>query len=517
MNGRRLLLAALIAALLGLSTTPVYAHGFGERYDLPVPLNMFLVGAGATVALSFVVIGFFVHRGTGAFSYPRYNLLGTRWLGAILASSALLLAVRAVAVALFALVIATALFGSSRPIFNLSPVFVWIIWWVGMGYVTALLGNVWALVNPWKIVFEWGEKLLGGRSGGREVAMFRYPEQLDVWPALLMFLIFAWLENVYAGAAEPFKLGVLILLYSAITWGGMMLFGKHQWLRRGEAFSVLFGFFARFSPTEVRVKDGRLCRTCDGECDVSGDGCVDCYQCFERASRREQARELNLRPYAVGLANPRTVSTATGVFVVVALATVTFDGMTATPVWEDIQSALHSAASVFGSNASDATDTVGLIVLPAIFLAVYLMFSWAIRQLSSERASVPEVARAFVFALVPIALAYNMAHFLSLLVIQGQLIIRLASDPFGFGWDLFGTADYRLNLNLINAKFVWFVSVAAIVLGHIISVYIAHVISLGRVPVHFAALKSQYPMLVLMVGYTATSLWIIAQPIVAGG
>ena len=136
------------------------------------------------------------------------------------------------------------------------------------------------------------------------------------------------------------------------------------------------------------------------------------------------------------------------------------------------------------------------------------------RQMSGMRDTVADTAKSFVFSLVPIALAYNLAHFISLLVIQGQLIIPLTSDPFGFGWDLFGGAGYRVNLNAINAKFVWFVSVIAIVLGHIISVYVAHLLALGRMRDANSALRSQYPMLVLMVIYTTTSLWIIAQPIV---
>ena len=125
------------------------------------------------------------------------------------------------------------------------------------------------------------------------------------------------------------------------------------------------------------------------------------------------------------------------------------------------------------------------------------------------------MAKGFVYTLIPIALAYHVAHFLLFLLIQGQLLVPLASDPLGFGWDLFGTADYRVNIGIINAKFVWFTSVAAIVLGHIIAVYIAHVISLRTVSNHSSALRGQYPMLLLMVSYTVTSLWIIAQPIVS--
>ena len=510
---------ALVAALpvglaTGLAVKSASAHGFGERYDLPVPLNLFLVGAGATVALSFVAIGLFMRRRpvSSSFDYPRYNLLKTRLLGRILASRALLAAVRIVAVAMLGLIVATALGGTDRPIENLAPTMVWIIWWVGMGYVSALFGNVWMLVNPWKITFEWAQTIVGGARSTRNEGMFQYPERLDVWPAVVIFLVFAWLETVYTDAAQPQKLGSLIVLYSLVTWAGMAAFGKHQWLRSGEAFSVLFGFFARFSPTEMRTTDTASCGTCDQGCSTWGS-CVDCYECFEAAE--PDRRELNVRPYAVGLARPGEVSAATAVFVLLALAAVTFDGLTATSAWVDFQTAVYSTAELIGTNTVQTIDTAGLLLLPIVFVAVYLGFSWGIREFSGERVPVQDVARAFVFSLVPIALAYNMAHFISLLLIQGQLIIPLASDPFGSGWDLFGSEDYRLNIGVINARITWFISVAAIVLGHIISVYVAHVVSLRRTPDHSRALRSQYPMLVLMVFYTATSLWIIAQPIVS--
>ena len=514
MNKRKLITAGLLALGLGLGVVPAYAHGFGQRYDLPIPLDYFLAGAGATVALSFVVIGLFVRVGGSGLRYPRYNLLAAGRPSGLLVTPFLLVPVRALAVALFLLVIATALFGTEGPIENLAPTMVWVIWWVGMGYIVALLGNLWALINPWKVIFEAGSRLMGGDagSGRRETALLRYPEWLDVWPALLLFLLFAWLENVYTGAAQPLRLGVLVLLYTIVTLAGMVAFGKHTWLRHGEAFTVLFGFFSRFSPTEVRASDPALCRTCDSECGWTETGCVDCYQCFEAAAPGN--RELNLRPFAVGLAHPGRVSVATALFVILALATVTFDGLTATPGWVDFQTAVYSTASSIGANPVAVIDTVGLVLLPVVFIGVFLLFSWGIQRLAGERVPVPDVARGFVLSLVPIALAYNLAHFLSFLLIQGQLILPLASDPFGWGWDLFGTAGYGINIGVINAKIVWYISVAAIVVAHIISIYIAHVIALRRTPDRAMALRGQYPMMVLMVMYTATSLWIIAQPIV---
>ena len=499
---------AAAVGTLALTASPLSAHAFGQRYDLPIPLNYFLVGAVATVFLSFVLIGLFVQRRAEELSYPRLDLLRVPVVGAVLSSRIASMVIRSLSVLVFLLLLTVGFFGTDRAIENISPTFIWIIWWVGMGYVVALIGNVWVFINPWKITFEWYRRLRG-HADESEDPPFAYPRELDVWPALLLFFLFAWAENVYTGAFRPFTLSVMVLMYSIVMWAGMAAFGKHVWLRNAEAFTVLFGFFSRFAPTELRVTDRDVCRACRSDCQLEPD-CVDCYECWEyaTATARPLTPHLNLRPFAVGLALQRRVSLPTAAFVVLALATVSFDGFQDTETWTNLR------ANMLSLTSSDVVDTVALALAPALFAAVYLAFAWAIKTLSREDAGVIEVASAYVFSLVPIALAYNLAHFITLLLIQGQLIIPLASDPFGFGWNILGTADYRLNLDIISAKTVWFISLAAIVLGHVISVYLAHLISLRRAPTPSDALRGQIPMLALMIVYTATSLWIIAQPIV---
>ncbi len=502
--------AAFLAVAAALTASPAYAHGFGERYDLPLPLNMFMIGAAATVAASFVVIGLFVNKPPGTFRYPTFNLLTVPALGAVLRNRVFTGAIKLLGVAVFLLLIATSIFGVNKPVENFSPTFVWIIWWVGMGYISALFGNLWILVNPWKTVFEWVEGFFTGADDADD-GLLQYPESWGVWPAVALFFIFAWLENVYNGAQAPFKLGLFILLYSAITWAGMLVFGKHVWLRRGEAFSVLFGLFARFSPTEIAASDKRLRHACGGRDDES-ESCVDCLECWRRADPDQ--RRFNLRPFAVGLATRGVVSASMAVFVILTLATVTFDGISETNAWLVVQDALHPVISPLPVDTFGTIDTLGLLFIPVLFLTVYLAFSATLRKFEgTSHSAVFDVTKAFVLSLVPIALAYNMAHFISLLAIQGQGIIPLLSDPFGFDWNLFGTAEYLININVISPGFVWWVSIIAIVLGHVLSVYIAHIISLRRTPTSALAVRSQYPMLVLMVIYTATSLWIIAQPI----
>ena len=506
----RTAIATAVVVAAAFIVSPLYAHGFGERYDLPLPLNMFMIAAAAAVAASFVVIGLFVNKQPGEFRYPTLNLLVVPALGAVLRSKIFTYAFKLLGVAVFLLLLATSLFGVNKPVENLSPTFVWIIWWVGMGYICALLGNFWMLVNPWRTMFEWVERFVVG-DGEEDDGLMEYPESLGVWPAVILFFIFAWLENVYNGAQAPFKLGLFILVYSAITWAGMLIFGKHVWLRRGEAFSVLFGLFARFSPTEIGTSGGDLCDACEN-CDAEAESCIDCLDCFQRVDADE--RRFNLRPFAVGLATRGIVSASMAVFVILTLATVTFDGISETSAWLNVQDALHPVISPLPVDTFGTIDTLGLLVIPALFLTVYLGFSWVLRLFEGTSDSpVFDVAKVFVLSLVPIALAYNMAHFISLLTIQGQGIIPLLSDPFGFDWDLFGTAGYLIDINVITPGFVWWVSIVAIVLGHILSVYIAHIISLRRMPTSALAVKSQYPMLALMIVYTATSLWIIAQPI----
>ena len=518
-----------------LAPVPAYAHAFGQRYDLPIPLSYFMAGAAATVALSFVVIGIFLKGGSAQFRYPRFNLLSLP--GVTLTSRIKAAVAQVLSVLLLLLVLATSLFGSDNPLANFSPTFVWIIWWVGMGYIAALFGNLWMLINPWKAIYEWAEWLLK-RAGAGMPAPRPYPAGWDSMPALIAFLAFVWLENVYPGSIIPRYLGIIIIAYSVYTFGGMLLYGKHVWLRYGDPFAVLFGIFARFSPTEVHVVGGN-CTECGLDCDTVSkadegqqeSSCVDCYACYERAviSRRQKnsfpldggrsgwgcasiTAQFNIRPWAAGLVSVGHVSWQTCAFVILALAAVTFDGLQETTNWLTVQTV---GLRLLGPGGVSAVDTLGVVLIPLLFLGIYLLFCLGIRALSREQASLTEVARAYVFSLVPIALAYNMAHFLSLLLVQGQLIIPLASDPFGFGWDIFGAAGYRIDPTVISTKFAWIVSVGAIVIGHIVSVYIAHTIAIRRASSHALALRGQYPMLALMVFYTAVSLWIIAQPIVA--
>jgi hypothetical protein len=226
-------LIAQILSLLLLFALPgrVLAHGFGRSQDLPLPSWLYLFAVSAVVLVSFVQISLLVGVGHALRPYPHFDLLRNRSLRAALTSRPQLLALRSLSVLLFFLVVLSGLFGRQAPEQNFAPAFVWIIWWVGLGFFTAFVGNVWPLLNPWKILFEWADGVARRLGAGLE---FRkpYPAGLDVWPALALFAAFVWVELVFEGSSSPFAIALLAVLYSVFTWTGMAVFGKEVWLRR---------------------------------------------------------------------------------------------------------------------------------------------------------------------------------------------------------------------------------------------------------------------------------------------
>jgi len=468
---------AVLAIAVCLWATPAGAHGFGERYELPVPLSLYLFGAAAAVALSFVVFGLFIGRAQ-ATTERRRLALSAGVVQRTIGHPALLFVVRAAALGLFLVTVLAGLIGNQNPYRNIAPTLVWVVWWVGLAYVQAFLGDVWSLINPWRIAWDaaqWLRRCLGAKKLSLHLP---YPSRLGAWPACLLLLVFAWVELVYPHAASPVHIAWLAIGYSILTWAGMLAFGRDVWLQHDEVFSLLFGTLARFAPTEAR------------------------------------GGALALRPFGAGLLDAPPVSASMMAFVLLLLATVLYDGLIGTGEWAILEEALIPLLGGPGTTVTMAIRTAGLVLLWLAFLAAYLGVSAAMSALAGGRPGQLEMARSFALTLVPIAIGYHVAHYLVFLLVQGQYIIPLLSDPFGFGWNLLGTAGYRVDVGLVGARFTWYATVGAIVIGHVTAVYLAHVRAMGLLDATGAALRSQVPLTTLMVVYTFFGLSIAAQPIV---
>jgi hypothetical protein len=462
-----------------MSVTPASAHGFGQRYDLPLPLSLYLFGAAAAVVFSFVVVGLFVRSTPPARAYSRVDLFDYP-LGKLVA--ALGVPLKLTALGLFAAMLVAGFFGDQNPYRNIAPTLVWIIAWVGLAYVSAFVGNIWPLVNPWRTAFDVAQTAYR-RICGRNLALDKpYPRALGVWPAVFLLLAFSWTELVYPTPAVPSHIAGFALGYSVLTWAGMFLFGSETWLRHGELFTVVFGTFARFAPTDICTAQPKS--------------------------------QFLLRRFGAGLTGREQISLSMMALVLLLLSSVLYDGLIATPEWSVAESAIVASLSNVAELGPVVVRTIGLAGFWLLFLSAYWMVSIIMSAVTAWHFSPRQIAQSFAFTLIPIALGYHLAHYLEFFLVQGQYIVPLLSDPFGYGWNLFGTASYRPNIAIVGARFAWYTAIAAVLLGHIAAVYLAHVQAIQTFAARKLALASQIPLTMLMVVYTFVSLSILAEPII---
>jgi hypothetical protein len=451
---RALALGIGVYALILGGAGPAAAHGIGGRLDLPVPIWLFVYGAAAAVIVSFVALGVLWKQPRLEEDPPGRPL--PAWMQGVLTGPLPDAVVRTISLVAFLVVIVAAGSGQDSAALNLAPVFVFVWFWVGLAFVHALLGNWWAALSPWDTI---ARALWIGESPRRD-----YPRALGAWPAALLLLGFLWLELVYPDAASPRALFVAILVYTAITLGGMVVFGREAWNRNGEAFAVYFGMLSRLAPLA-----------------------------------RDRERRVVLRAPLAGLPTlrPRPGLVA---FVMVVIGSTTFDGFTGTALWQSWTGTLTGGADV----AAGTAGLVGAIALVGVAYALAMLAASGVAGIPWHPLSVR-----FVHSLVPIAFAYVSAHYFSFLVLEGQAGVALLSDPLGAGWNLFGTAGWTVNLALISAVAIWYVQVGAIVAGHVAGVILAHDRSLAAFRGGHA-LRTQYALLAIMVMFTVGGLLILS-------
>jgi len=456
------------------SPCTAFAHAFGERYDLPAPLLYFMVGGAAVVALSFVAAALFAR------SHPQHsNAVAFRLATGPLLPLLRVLA-RAAGLFLFVVTIIAGLYGSRSPEANLAPTLVWLIWWVGLSLTVACVGNVWPAFDPWRTFFDLVDAL-ARRCGRHEgIALnLRYPEALGAWPAAFLLLLLSWFEVIYLKASIPSHIATVGLCWSACTLAGMILFGRNTWQRNADVFAVYFATLGRFAP----------------------------------ATAEAGANNIALRPWGRGLTGNDALPAGTTAFVIAMLSTVLFDGLLGGQLWSITQRALTTRFPQWADDGGYFTGSIGLFGTWLLFMIAYLVICVITKFFAGGRGTLV-IARQFVLTLVPIAVAYLVAHNFANLLIQGQLLIPLASNPLGWKWDLFGTAGFEPDIGIIDARITWYVAISAIVIGHVISVWLAHRVALREYGTPRRAVIASIPLTLLMIVYTAISLSVIAEPLV---
>lgn len=444
----------------------VFAHGLVGRTDLPIPKWLFGWAAAVVLVISFAAL---------AILWPKPELQderGRRWFRMPRLVEPLLGLVGVVA---FIAVVYSGLRGAQDAQDNLAPTIIYVHFWVGMAVVSVLFGDVFRALNPWRATarfFAWWAGLFTDKP---MPAPLEYPKKLGRWPAAIQIFIFVWVELAYVNRDDPSQLAIMAIAYAAVQLIGMSFFGIETWEDRADGFQALWSIYARLSPFKRHGQDVYVRRPLNG------------------------APGLDMLPGTLPL-------------LIVAIGTTSFDGFSNGPIWASLGPDLAKfwKSVGFGATAqNELAETVGLLGMVLLVGLFYRLGVRGMRKVGSGHTS-PELAQRFAHSLIPIAFAYALAHYFSLLMYQGQALGYLISDPLGHGSNLFGTAGATIDYTIVTATAVWYVQVAALVGGHVSGLMLAHDRALAMYSNVKEAVRSQYYMLVVMIGFTSLGLWLLS-------
>ncbi|MFN4140879.1 hypothetical protein [Aestuariivirga sp.] len=448
----------LSALFLVSAAGPAFAHASGRGFVLLLPTGYVIAGGALAVLVSFLAVSLLPHRkGNGAPEAAEEDAL-RYGRGASLVSAAVVV-----------FVIIAGLLGPNDPAENILPLTVWTLWWVLIVMLHPLFGNLWASINPFT-----GLHGLLNRGAGSSRPPLAYPLGAAYWPACLIFFAFAWFQLVYPAPEDRDVLVRVVSLYLCLTLVAVFLFGPQAWLGRADPFAV---FLRQL-----------------GACAPSGpDG---------------------LRWPGAGLLKLPVLPVSGVLFVLLTLSSITFDGFANTFFW----------LSSIGINPLDhpgrtylvAPNTLGLIgaflVLATAFLAaVAAGWLWAGRP-----STLPGLCGRLVYSLIPISIAYHFAHYLGDTLVNLQYLALTLNDPLSSGADLLGLGQFRVTASFQNtasgALALFSAQTAAIVIGHVVGVAVAHAMVAGSSLARPAMLRLELPLTAAMVLYTAFGLWLLSTP-----
>ena len=431
-------------------------HGIASRRDLPLPFSFVVAGAVLALLISFVILIF-------AWRKPRLERVGGRAMPGVTAvvdNPIFQLIARVLVLATYAWAGLAMMAGQdllTNPIFGF--VFVWM--WVGLVPISLLLGQFWRATNPLRTIHR---GLCAVARIDPEQGLLPLPAGIGVWPAAIGLFGFGWLELVQPDRTTLAVLRVWALAWLVILVLGAIVFGQ-RWIGAADPFEVYASTIAQMS-------------------------------IFRRVG--DQLRLVN--PLA-GLTSWRAPPGATAV-VAALLGSTAFDSFSNTTWW--IQTVQSSALPTV------LWGTGGLLTMIIIvFVTFTIGAAWM--GLYGDRPAW-QYPRLMVGSLLPIVLGYVVAHYATLLIVEGQRVAINFSDPLSRGWNTFGSAEMGVNSAIFNHPTgIAVMQACAIVGGHVFGIICAHEKAVALLPPN-RAIRGQLPLLVVMIGYTCAGLLLLFSP-----
>jgi hypothetical protein len=444
------------------------AHAFGQRYELPIPLLLFVIGGATVVVVSFLLVARrpVSRQLDGADEAVPLRPLHPAW--------------GSLSLVVLLLLVGCGLWGSQTVSENILPTLFWLLVWILVPLSCGIVGDWTQPVNPFAFLAKLTDRpRLRSILVGSE-APLTWPTWLGYWPAVVLFFVTACGELVFnLTVTIPAHTALALLAYAVVSAAGGLLFGR-SWLRHGEVFTVLFATWGRLG----------LFR-------------------FGAPGRRRFAGGLD-----IGFeATPSRIT-----FVLLLLVSVNFDGLLATPAWGKLERRLPGNLALHPGQLQE-WRTLSFALLAVITAVAFGAFALAAGRAGGQKRGPRSALAGLLPSLLPIAFGYLLAHNAQYLLVNSQLLLPLLGNPAGVeGWAVHlpypFNDDYEPVVNLLPSAFYWYVALVVIVAVHVVAVVLAHRHLGVRGANPRAARVSEYPWLAAMVAYTMLSLWLLAQPLV---
>lgn len=473
-----------VALIVACMPALAQAHAWGAPYYLPVPLWLYAYAATGTLIISFMVLAF-----ASGNRMPDSRSRANRHKEGLRIPASLLHAGQLASTIFVVLLIVSGLAGTQNPFLNLSMSGFWIWFYLGSVYVSTMFGDIYAFTNPFALLLRVTARYFPSLETGR----YRCPQRLAWYPALFVYVVLIALELF--GAGRPRDVGLLLIGYVAYALAGAFCFGRERWQRQFDTFGMLCGLCAKLSPLQ-----------------------------WSASSSNEVT--IRLRNPIADLAREKPSHISVVAFLSFMLASTAYDGLRDTAIWNTffwrgVYPYLVQLFPSLGKNYAISGEMIlawQWLTFAAISAGYYGLFrGFCVIEAIASRSPFngKDAARQFGFALLPIALFYNVCHYFTLFLDQGRKIVAIATDPLGLGWKPFSVSSNQDSAaqSLINMAYIWHAQVILILIGHILSVYLTHAISIKCRDSAGATIVSQLPLLVLTIALTISGLWILSLPL----
>ncbi|MFA4956657.1 MAG: 4Fe-4S binding protein [Candidatus Methanoperedens sp.] len=427
------------------------------------------------------------------------------------------------AVLFFVLVVLAGFFGIQNSNKSLTTISIWVIWWSLLLISLALVGRAWCFMCPFGAIGDWVQRRTFYKRVNDTFSLKRkFPAKFrNLSLAAILFLVITWADFQFNLVNSPLLTAYFIVALLGLAVIISIIFERRSFCRYACPITGLIGLYSMFAPIELRAKDKETCKACKEKYCISGNEkgypcpvfeypgtmeknthCILCSECIKTCHRNNIS--LNLRSFAGDFLNLKKTRMDESIFILMLLGVTIFQTLIMIRPW-----AVFTRDLMIYTGAS--YDTVRFVlfitsaVIPILIYSIVIAFS----KLLIKKTSFKDIFTGYAYSIIPLGLLMHLSHNLRHLLEEGTGIIPALSDPFGFGWDIFGTSGY-MPAPVLNNNNILLIQWLLMFIGLGVSISIGKKIS-GRM---FHDNKSAYiPVLIFVLIFFIFNLWVLGQPI----